>query len=101
MGVSGRSYATQRDVSEPAVRKAIATGRITTFPDGTIDPNQADSEWGNQIDPAKQRGQHACMMAAETADGTARAAATNPVPQAALKAVADTLRNAGTEPGPG
>ena len=85
-----------------AVRKFIATGRITTLPDGTIDPNQADSEWGGQIDPAKQRGQQArMMMATETADGTARAAATNPVPQAALKAVADTLRNAGTEPGPG
>ena len=41
-------------------------------------------------------------MAAATAAGTTRAAAaTKPVPQAALKAVADTLRDAGTEPGPG
>ena len=38
MGVSRRSYAAQRGVSEAAVRKAIATGRITTLPDGTIDP---------------------------------------------------------------
>ncbi len=36
MGVSRRSYAAQRGVSEAAVRKAIATGRITTLEDGTI-----------------------------------------------------------------
>ena len=99
MGVSRRSYAAQRGVSEAAVRKAIATGRITTLPDGTIDPARADSEWGAQTDPAKQRGQHAKQMGAETGAGTARAAATKPVPQAAIRAVADTLRDAGTDPG--
>ncbi len=36
MGVSRRSYAAQRGVSEAAVRKASTTGRITTLPDGTI-----------------------------------------------------------------
>jgi hypothetical protein len=89
----------RRGVSEAAVRKAIATGRITTLPDGTIDPARADFEWGAQTDPAKQRGQHARQMGAETAAGTARAAATKPVPQSAIKAVADTLRDAGTDPG--
>jgi hypothetical protein len=99
MGVSRRSYAAQRGVSEAAVRKAIATGRITTLPDGTIDPDRADAEWGAQTDPAKQRGLHARQMGADTAASTARATATKPVPQAALKAVADTLRDAGTDPG--
>ena len=99
MGVSWRSYAAQRGVSESAVRKAIATGRITTLPDGTIDPAQADSEWGTQTNPAKQRGQHAKQMGADTAAGTARAAATKPVLQAAIRAVADTLRDAETYPG--
>ena len=84
-----------------AVRKAIATGRITTLPDDTIDPERADFEWGGQTDPAKQRGQQARQMGAETAAGPARATVTKPVPQAALKAVADTLREAGTEPEPG
>ena len=56
MGVSRRRYAAQRGVSEAAVRKAIATGRITTLPDGTIDPARADSDWGAQTDPAKQPG---------------------------------------------
>ena len=69
------------------------------MPDGTIDPARAVSEWGAQTDPAKQRGQHAKQMGAETAAGTARAAATKPVPQAAIRAVADTLRDAGTDPG--
>jgi hypothetical protein len=99
MGVSRRSYAAQRGVSESAVRKAIATGRITTLPDGTIDPARADLEWGTQTDPARQQGQNARQMAAATAAGTARAAATKPVPQAAIRAVADTLRDAGTDPG--
>jgi hypothetical protein len=36
MGVSRRCCAAQRGVSEAAVRKAIATGRITTLPDGSI-----------------------------------------------------------------
>ena len=39
MGLSRRAYAAQRGVSEAAVRKAIATGRITTLPDGTIEPD--------------------------------------------------------------
>ena len=75
------------------MRKAIATGRITTPPDGTIDPMRAVSEWGAQTDPAKQRGLHARQMGTETAAGTARAAATKPVPQAAIRAVAATDLN--------
>ena len=38
-------------------------------------------------------------MSAETAAGTAQTAATKPVPQAAIRAVADTLRGAGTSLG--
>jgi hypothetical protein len=94
MGVSRRSYAAQRVVSESAVRKAIATGRMTTLPDGTIDPARADSEWGAQSDPAKQRGQNARQMRAATAAGPARAAATKPVPQVAIRAVVEGTRGA-------
>ena len=67
MGVSRRSYAAQRGVSEAAVRTAIATGRITTLPDGSIDPARADSAWcapdpdlrsrGAPIQPQKRRWQ--------------------------------------------
>lgn len=97
MGLSRRAYAAQRSVSEASVRKAIATDRITTLQDGTIYPDRVDPECGAQADSAKQRGQQARLMAAETAAGTATEAATKPVPQAALKAVADTLREARSE----
>jgi hypothetical protein len=45
MGVSIRAYARIRGCTEGAVRKAIASKRITSNPDGTIDPEQANQEW--------------------------------------------------------
>ena len=45
MGISIRAYGRHRGVSDTAVRKAIATGRITALADGTIDPARADAEW--------------------------------------------------------
>ena len=84
------------------MRKAIATGRITTLPHGTINPYRADAEWGAHTNLAKQRDQQSRLMAAESAAGTVRAApATKPRPEAALKAATCTLREAITEPSPG
>lgn len=100
MGVSRRQYAKMRGVSEAAVRKAIASGRITVEADNTIDPVKADAQWDSQTDPAKQRGPHAQAMAASTAAGTARAAATKPVSRAAIESVGETLREAGADPDP-
>ncbi|MEI7599997.1 MAG: hypothetical protein WCJ41_11845 [Aestuariivirga sp.] len=45
MGLSIRAYAAHRGVSHTSVRKAIASGRLTTGPDGTIDPDKADRAW--------------------------------------------------------
>ncbi len=45
MSVSLREYARRRGVSHTAVQKAVAAGRISTEPDGTIDPDRADIEW--------------------------------------------------------
>ena len=45
MGVSLRAYARMRGCTEGAVRKAIATKRITPNRDGTIDPERANEEW--------------------------------------------------------
>ncbi len=78
MGLSRRAYARHRGVAESAVRKAIATGRITLEPDGTIDPAKADRQWEAQTDPSR------------------RHVSGKPVPRAAIKAVDDTLREAGT-----
>lgn len=96
MALSRREYAKYRGVSESAVRKAIASGRITVLDDGTIDPVTADAQWDTQTDPSKQRGAHARTQQVKSAAGTARAqAATKPVPRSAIDAVNDTLAEAG------
>lgn len=100
MGVSRRKYAEMRGVSHTAVSKAIASGRITPEADGTIDPAKADAQWDRQTDPSKQRGPNAQRLATQTAAGTARAAATKPVPKAAIEAVNATLGEAGGGPAP-
>ncbi|WP_223618991.1 elements of external origin [Lysobacter sp. ESA13C] len=45
MGISIRAYGRHRGVSDTAVRKAIAAGRIMAEADGTINPARADAEW--------------------------------------------------------
>lgn len=71
----------------------IAKGRIVTLSDGTIDTTRTNSERGARTDPAKQHYQHARQMGAD------KAAATRPLQQVAIRAMADTLRNADTAPG--
>lgn len=56
MGISRRAYAELRGVAESAVRKAIASQRISVSPDGTIDPATADLEWDRNTDPSRLRG---------------------------------------------
>lgn len=50
MGLSIRAYARHRGVSDAAVRKAIAAGRITPETDGTLDPHRADAEWARNTE---------------------------------------------------
>ena len=100
MGLSRRAYAAHRGVSETAVRKAIASGRVSVEADGTIDPVKADRDWSSQTDPAKQRGLQSIALGTQTAASTARATATKPVPRAAIEAVSETLREVGGD-GPG
>lgn len=102
MGLSRRKYAEYRGVSESAVRKAIASGRISVLDDGTIDPVTADAQWDSQTDPAKQRGAHARDQSAATAASTARVkGATKPVPRSAIESVNETLTEAGEAPAAG
>lgn len=68
MGLSRRAYARQRGVSEMAVRKAIAAGRITLEPDGTIDPVKADAAWAANSDPAFPQSAARVSGAGETPD---------------------------------
>ena len=53
MGLSIRAYARHRGVSHVAVLRAIKTGRVTTEPDGTIDPAEADASWARSTDPGR------------------------------------------------
>ena len=55
MGMGIREYARYRGVAPSAVSKAIASGRITKEPDGSIDPAKADAAWGRNTSPAQQR----------------------------------------------
>lgn len=95
MGISRRAYAALRGVSDTAVRKAIATGRITPEPDGTIDPVKADAQWAASTDPAKQRGPLAQELGRQASAQTAMHFDRKPVPAAALEAVRDTLGEEG------
>lgn len=105
MGVSIRAYAASRKErglpggSHTAVRKAIQAGRITTLPDGTLDPARADREWDTQTDPSKQRGEAAQAAQRATAAITTASPAMKPVPRAAIEAVNSTLEEEG-EPDP-
>lgn len=101
MGISRRKYAEHRGVSEAAVRKAIASGRVTPEPDGTIDPEKADAQWASHTDPSKQRGAHAQDLGRESARQTAMFKDRKPVSAAAMAAVKETLDEAGVEPDPG
>jgi hypothetical protein len=49
--VSLRKYAEHRGVSHTAVQKAIKQGRIHPTPDGKIDVEQADRDWGRNTSP--------------------------------------------------
>ena len=77
MGISIRAYARHRGVSDAAVRKAIAAGRITPEADGTIDAERVDREWARNSD-APRSGTATCAVkvavqepSGTTGDGTA------------------------------
>jgi hypothetical protein len=80
---SNRQLAQALGVSETAVRKALATGRISRDADGGFDIPRVKRQWAGNTDAAQQR-------PARTAGPTLR-----PVPAAALESVRETLRESG------
>lgn len=84
MGISIRAYARHRGVSHVAVLRAIKTGRITAESDGRIDIAKADAAWQRSSDPAKAR------KPKPKADANLQ-----PVPDAAVGSVRDTLKEQG------
>ncbi len=54
-GLTIRGYARHRGVSHTAVRKALATGRITAGAEGRIDAAAADQQWETSTNLSKPR----------------------------------------------
>ena len=88
---SNRELARQLGVSETAVRRAERAGRIKREACGSWDLAKVKAAWAGNTDPAQQRGEPSA------GNGSRRAArrAVKPVPEAAVGAVRDTLREHG------
>jgi hypothetical protein len=89
MGVrSNRVLARQLGVSETAVRRAEKAGRIKREPDGAWDPAKVKAAWSDNTDQAQQRSPRSDRR-------TGKDRPLKPVPEAAVGAVRDTLREHG------
>ena len=83
---SNRELARRLGVSETAVRRAEKAGRIGREADGSWDPTKVRAAWARNTDPSQQR----------RSPGRGQPqAAMKPVPDAAVGAVRDTLRESG------
>ncbi len=79
-GMSERAYAAHAGLSRGAIQKAKAAGRLVLRGDGSIDAGASDKKRAAMTDPSKQRDTKTKMK---------------PVPEAALTAVGETLREQG------
>jgi hypothetical protein len=85
---SNRDLARQLGVSETAVRRAEKAGRIKREADGAWDPARVKAAWASNTDEAQQR-------PARSSRTTGKQRTMKPVPEAALGAVRETLREHG------
>jgi len=86
-GISEREYARHAGISRGAVRNARAAGRLVLLADGSIDAAASDARRTETTDPARQPPPVQPVAAPATA--------MKPVPEAAVGAVSDTLREQG------
>jgi hypothetical protein len=99
-GMSERQYAAHAGVSRGAVQKARAAGRLVLLADGSIDAAASDARRAAATDPAKQRPAAQRQSAPDPqrrtdSRGEGGRAALRPVPDTALAAVGDTLKEDG------
>ncbi|RDW14227.1 hypothetical protein [Paracoccus thiocyanatus] len=80
-GMSERQYAANVGLSRGAIQKAKAAGRLVLHEDGSIDAAASDKRRAETTDPSKTRKPPAPKL--------------KPVPEAAVAAVGDTLREQG------
>jgi hypothetical protein len=88
---SNRELSRQLGVSETAVRRAEKAARIRREADGAWDLAKVKAAWAGNTDPAQQRG----GSGARERSGNRARGAVKPVPEAALGAVRETLREHG------
>jgi hypothetical protein len=86
---SNRELARHLGISETAVRRAEKAGRIRREADGSWDPARVKAAWSDNTDEAQQRREPGAGKR------SGRRARVKPVPEAALGAVRDTLREHG------
>jgi hypothetical protein len=95
-GMSEREYAALAGLSRGAIQKAKTAGRLVLYPDGSIDVAASDARRAAATDPSKQPGARSLEGSAERPSATATAQRRlKPVPNAAVAAVGDTLRENG------
>ena len=80
-GLSERQYAAHAGLSRGAIQKAKAAGRLVVHADGSIDAAASDARRAEATDPSKTRKSPAPKL--------------KPVPETAVAAVGDTLREQG------
>jgi hypothetical protein len=80
-GMSERQYAVHAGLSRGAIQKAKLAGRLVLHADGSIDATASDSRRAAMTDPSKSRAQPGETL--------------KPVPNTAISAVGDTLREEG------
>jgi hypothetical protein len=81
VGMSEREYAAHAGMSRGAVQKARASGRLVPHADGSINAAASDARRAQATDPSMRRGRHEPSL--------------RPVPEAAVGAVSETLREQG------
>ncbi|GAB4391079.1 hypothetical protein [Albidovulum sp.] len=82
LGMSERQYAARVGLSRGAIQKAKAAGRLVLHEDGSIDAEASDRLRAEATDPSKTR-------------KAPKEQRLKPVPEAAVSAVGDTLREQG------
>jgi hypothetical protein len=89
-GLSERQYAARVGLSRGAIQKAKEAGRLVMLPDGSIDAEASDTRRAAMTDPSKSRAPPKPPAVAK--------ARLKPVPEAAVSAVGETLREEGLPP---
>ncbi|QLH38104.1 MAG: hypothetical protein HWD60_02725 [Defluviicoccus sp.] len=87
-GLSERDYARHIGRSRGSVQKLRAAGRLVFHADGSIDATASDAQRARTADPARQRGPRVIVSEPSVA-------AMKPVPEAAVGAVSETLKEQG------